>query len=91
MTWLDLLVHLLNLVAPAFGVAAIGAALAKLLWRRRLAHRRWHVLAAWSFAAGVVVTLVSLAIFGEDGRMATYVALCAACAIALWWSGFVRT
>lgn len=90
MNWFDLIVHLLNLVVPAFGVAAVGAALTKLLWRRRLAHRRWHVLAGWSFAAGVVVTLAGLAIFGQDGRMATYVALCVACAAALWWTGFVR-
>ena len=55
MTWFDLIVHLVNLVVPAFGVAVSSATLAKLLWRRRLADRRWHVLAAWSFAAGVVV------------------------------------
>jgi hypothetical protein len=90
MTWFDFFLHLVNLIVPAFGVAALGAAITKLLWRRRLTQRRWHVLAGWSFAAGVVVTLASLAIFGNDGRMATYIALCAACAVALWWSGFVR-
>jgi hypothetical protein len=89
-TWLDLLIHLVNLVVPAFGVAVLGAALAKLAWRRELAGRPWLVLAAWSFAAGVVITLGGLAIFGQDGRMATYVALCAGCAATLWWLGFVR-
>ena len=90
MTWLDLLVHLANLLVPALGVAVLGAAMAKLVWRRELAGRSWLQLAAWSFGAGVLATLAGLAIFGQDGRMATYVALCAACAIALWWKGFDR-
>jgi hypothetical protein len=89
-TWFDLLIHLLNLAVPAFGVAVVGAALAKLVWRAELTGRPWRVLAAWSFAVGLVVTLAGLAFFGQDGRMATYVALCGACAATLWWLGFVR-
>lgn len=90
MPWFDFFVHLLNLVVPAFGVATSGAMFAKLIWRYRFAGRPWYVLAGWSFAAGVMVTLAGLAVFGQDGRMATYVALCAACAATLWWLGFVR-
>ena len=29
-----------------------------------------------------------LAVFGRDGRMATYAALVVASALALWWAGF---
>ncbi len=90
MTWFDLIVHLVNLVVPALGVAALGAGLAKLIWRDELAARPWHVLAGGSFAAGVVVTLLGLVVFGQDGRMVSYAALCGVSALTLWWLGFVR-
>mgnify|MGYP006314407827 CR=1 FL=1 len=90
MSWFDFAWHLANLAVQAFGVAALVAAFAKLLWRDRLAGHPWHVLALWSFSAGVGVTILGLVIFGQDGRIATYVALCAVCAATVWWLGFMR-
>jgi hypothetical protein len=87
---LDALWHLANLFLPALLLAALAAGLAKLLWRRELARVRWGALAGAAAAAGCVVTLAGLLVFGRDGRMATYAALVVACAAALWWRGFVR-
>lgn len=87
---LDALWHLLNFFAPAVGVALATAMLAKLLWRRDLAAASLWRLWAWGSAAGAVALVVGLLIGGRDGRMATYGALVAAIAVALWWAGFVR-
>ncbi len=85
---IDALWHLLNFFAPAVGVGVLGAALAKLLWRRELRNVSVRKLAVWAFVAGAVASLAGLAIFGRDGRMATYALLIVASALALWWGGF---
>ncbi len=87
---LDALWHLFNFVAPALGVALLAASLAKLSWRRQLAAVPWHRLVLWAAAAGVAALIAGLMVFGRDGKMATYAALVIACALALWWVGFVR-
>lgn len=87
---LDALWHLLNFFAPAMAVALITTALAKLAWRRELASVPWRRLVGWSMAAGALALLGGLIAFGRDGRMATYGALVAAAALALWLAGFVR-
>jgi hypothetical protein len=85
---LDALGHLANLFLPALLLAAIAAALAKLVWRRQLHGVRWGRLAGPAAAACAAVTLAGLVISGRDGRMSTYAAMVAACALALWWRGF---
>ena len=87
---LDALWHLLNFFAPAVGVALATAALAKLVWRRDLAGVGLLRLWAWGSAAGGLALLAGLVIDGRDGRMATYGAVVAATALALWWAGFLR-
>jgi hypothetical protein len=37
-----------------------------------------------------VAGVAGLVAFGRDGRMATYGGMVLACALALWWAGFVR-
>jgi hypothetical protein len=88
MGFFDALGHLLNLLLPALGVAALAAALAKLLWRQALAAVRWSRLAGTGALAGAVVVIGGLVLSGRDGRMSTYVALVLAVALGLWWSGF---
>ena len=85
---LDALWHLLNFWAPAVGVGALAAALCKLMWRRELAGVRWRRLALAGSLAAAVALLAGLVLTGRDGRMATYAAMVAACALALWWAGF---
>jgi len=87
---LDGLWHLLNFFAPALAVAVLAASLAKLSWRRELATVAWHRLVLWAAAAGALALIAGLLVFGRDGKMATYGALVAVSAVALWWAGFVR-
>lgn len=85
---LDAFWHLSNLFVPAVALAALTAALAKVLWRRDLAGVPWLRLALGAAAAGALVTVGGLVLSGRDGRMATYGALVLANALALWWIGF---
>ena len=86
---LDALNHVVNFLLPALCVGALAAALAKLAWRRELRGVRWRALASWAAGAGVLASAAGLAIAGRDGAMATYTALVAAVALALWWRGFL--
>ena len=86
---LDALWHALNFFAPAVGVALLAAGAAKLLWRRELAAVPWHRLALWSGLAGAAALVGGLVAFGRDGKMATYLGMVAACAVTLWWRGFL--
>jgi hypothetical protein len=87
-TLLDAINHLLNFFAPALAVAALAASAAKLLWRSELSAVSWYRLAGWGAAASAAATLLGLAFFGRDGRMATYGTMLFANAAALWWAGF---
>ena len=85
---LDVLWHVGNLFAPALALGALAAGLAKLVWRRELAAVAWQRLAGPASAACAAVVLVGLVLGGRDGKMATYAAMVAACALTLWWRGF---
>ena len=85
---LDALNHLLNLILVPLALGALSAALAKLLWRRELAAVSWRRLAWPACAACALVVIGGLVLFGRDGKMATYGAMVAACAVTLWWRGF---
>jgi hypothetical protein len=85
---LDALMHLGNLFLPAVALAALAAALAKLLWRRELASVSFKHLALPAALACAVGTLAGLVVFGRDGKMATYAGMVLACAFTLWWRGF---
>jgi hypothetical protein len=63
-------------------------ALAKLLWRHTLKNVGWWRLGVRVFVVCAVVTIAGLVVFGHDGKMATYAAMVAACALTLWWFGF---
>jgi hypothetical protein len=85
---LDVVWHLLGLFLPALSTGAIVAAGAKWLWRRELKHIPWWRLAAWPSATGSAALWAGLVILGRDGRMLSYLAMVAACALGLWWAGF---
>jgi hypothetical protein len=87
---LDALWHALNFFAPALGLAALAAAIAKVLWRHELAGLSWLRLASWGLAGGAASLIGGLLVFGRDGRMATYAMLVIATALALWWAAFLR-
>ena len=85
---LDAIWHLSNFFLPALGLGALAAGLAKLLWRRELAAIPYRRLAWPACAACAAVVLAGLVLLGRDGKMATYAAKVAACALTLWWRGF---
>lgn len=87
---LDALWHLLNFFAPALGVSLITCALAKLLWRRVLRGVPFSRLFGWMSAAGALVLIAGLVVFGRDGRMATWGALVLATGLVLWFKGLRR-
>jgi hypothetical protein len=80
--------HILNFFAPAVVVGGLAAVATRLLWRREL--RRPNTLRLWAWASGAaaITSILGLVVFEHDGKMATYAAMVAACAAALWWAGF---
>jgi hypothetical protein len=81
---LDLILHLLNFVAPAVWVAALIVLATRFLMRKQAKASVWWIQFAIAFSAGVAVLMVGLWIFGRDGKMITYAALVLAVATAQW-------
>jgi hypothetical protein len=84
MDLLALLNHLLNFVAPAAFLALVLAFAGRFLGGNRASVPRWWVQWALTFAAGVGVLVVGLAVFGRDGAMVTYAALVVVCGTVQW-------
>ena len=82
--------HLVNLFAPAFGIALLAAAITRLMGTAPLRQGPFGRLWFWPALAMSVVTVAGLAWYGRDGRMGTYVAMLVACALALWGAGLAR-
>lgn len=80
--------HFAAFFAPAVGVGLLAATFAKLLWRGELKGASWKRLIGWAVASSATVLVGGLVVFDHDGEMATYAAMVAACALALWWAGF---
>lgn len=79
----DILLHLLNFVAPAFALAVLVPLLAWPLFRKRTATPWWGQVLV-NFAVGVGVLLVSLWWLGRDGKMMAYALLVLAVASSQW-------
>ena len=90
MSPLDALWHLLNFFAAAVFTGLLTAAMARLVWRRELRQVGWWRLVAWSVGPAMLVSVVALVVTGRDGRMGSLAAMVCACALGLWWVGFVR-
>ena len=90
MSPLDALWHLLNLFAPALLVGSGTAVMARWFWRHELRGMGLRRMLVWSVAPAMVATVGGLVVSGQDGRMVTYLAMVAACALGLWWRCFVR-
>ncbi len=77
----DLLLHLLNFIAPAL---VVGTLLPLLAWLVGPRSRGWLAQAALNSLAGAAVLATGLWFFGRDGKMATYAALVVVCATSQW-------
>jgi hypothetical protein len=87
MSLLGLLDHLLNFIAPALIVGFLLAAIAPVVLKNARPHHSWLIQSAMNSAAGVLVLLAGLVIFGHDGKMASYAAMALACAFSQWIFG----
>jgi branched-subunit amino acid transport protein len=84
MGFLDAANHLLNFAAPAAFVALLVSYFPRfLLPKRPVVHAYW-TQAAINFVVCVVVLSIGLWLFGQDGKMATYVAMVLASATVQW-------
>jgi hypothetical protein len=84
---LDLAIHLLSFVAPAFVIAVLIALAGRLVLPRSGRPQRWWLPVALNFIAGVAVLAAGLWYFGRDGKMATYTAVVVVVATSQWLSG----
>jgi hypothetical protein len=82
---LDLLIHLLNFVAPAAVVSLLTVLMARLSLRKQAMPLVWWAQAAINFVVCVLALLGGLWFFGRDGKMASYAALLVCCATSQWW------
>lgn len=81
---LTLLNHLINFAAPALWLALLLPWLARLLIRKRQSTYSLQAQMALTLIAGLVIQLLGLAVFGQDGKMVTYLALVATAATGQW-------
>jgi hypothetical protein len=80
------LIHVLNFMAPAWGLALFCAICARGLTRLGLPRAAWRVRTqVWvNGVLGVAVLLAGLVLWGVDGKMATWGALVFASGTCQW-------
>ena len=81
---LDLVIHLLNFIAPALFVAGLVLPSCHFLLKKMTKPPVVWVQFAINFVIGVAVLTGGLVLFGRDGKMATYAALVLAQGTAQW-------
>jgi hypothetical protein len=81
---IDLLIHLSNFMAPALCLALLMALGGRLFVGKGAPVPLWWFQVAVNFIAGFAVLVAGLWFFGRDGKMATYAALVAVCAVSQW-------
>ena len=81
---IDVLIHLLNFLAPALGVALLLALFARLFVRNRAGARSLWTQTAVIFVACAVALGLGLWFFGRDGKMASYAAMLLCGASSQW-------
>jgi hypothetical protein len=84
---LDLSIHLLSFLAPAFAVSIMVALACPVVLPGKPPVRPWWAHAAINSVAGAGVLLAGLWWWGVDGKMATYAALVVVIASCQWLFG----
>jgi type III secretory pathway component EscT len=80
----DFVFHALNFAAPAAAVTVLMVLAGRFLERKVAKTPVWQAQAAINFIVCMMVLLLGLWFFGNDGKMATYAALVLACACSQW-------
>lgn len=83
---LEQIIHLLNFVAPAWGVALFGVLITQLGTRVGLPAPPWGWVTQTLVSAilGMAALGGGLVLWGVDGKMASYAALVCVCGTAQW-------
>ena len=81
---LELLIHLLNFVAPAFWVAMLMPLVARMFIRKSPVTPALYTQAAINFLVSGVVLGLGLWFFGHDGKLSTYLGMTLVCATSQW-------
>lgn len=81
---LAVLNHLFNFIAPALWLALLLPILARFFMRKRPLARSLYAQAAINFASCAAVLVVGLWVFGDDGKMLTYLAMALVGASSQW-------
>lgn len=84
MDLLTLLNHVVNFVAPAAWLALLLPWLARFLIGKSSSRFPLRKQVAFIFVAGLLVLFLGLALFGQDGKMMTYLALVLTAATGQW-------
>ena len=84
MDLLAVLNHLFNFIAPALWLALLLPLLARIFMKKRPLARSLYAQAAINFAASVAALVLGLLLFGDDGKMLTYLAMAIVCASSQW-------
>lgn len=85
MNLVNALGHLVNLFAPAWGVAALMALAIKLIWRREQHALAWRRLLLWGGLGGSLAVLLALAWRAHDGTMLGYGLMLLGVVLPQWW------
>lgn len=80
----DILLHLLNFLAPALGLAVLMPLLSRLFMKKPVFLLPWWGQMLLNFVVGVAVLVTALWWLGRDGRMSAYAALVLAVATSQW-------
>jgi len=84
MSWLALFNHALNFVAPAIWLALLMPPLSRFLYKKRPLALSWYAQAAIHLIVCFLGLLAGLVVFGNDGKMLTYLAVVLLSASSQW-------
>jgi hypothetical protein len=76
--------HALNFLAPALWLALLFPLATRIISKKGALALTFKRQVALLFAAGALVLLIGLVVFGRDGKMLTYLALVVAVATGQW-------
>jgi len=84
MDLLSLSVHAINFIAPALGVAAWITLIHPLIWPHGRRWQGWRRQFVLNSIVGILMLLLGLGLYGQDGKMLSYAAMVLACATSQW-------
>jgi len=84
MNLLDILLHLLNFVAPALGLAVLLPLLSRLFMKKQVFLLPWWGQVLLNFVFGVAALTLALWWLGHDGKMTGYALLVLSVASSQW-------